>query len=633
MKKYDIFISCKSEDYNGAREVYQYLVDNGFVVFFADSVLRNLGKAEYGEAIDEALEQAEHIIVYTSKAEYVKTGYVKDEWRTFHEEKRSGRKSGNIITILDKTKIADLPIALRNVQSFNKDNYQPDLLGYIETKEYLKRKEDKKKEEDIVVFQKQEKTIGSAKSAANFNLKIKPNQDCQVLIDEEEHGLALANKITKFPLVPGEYCLACISKESSTRIDLEDFKISDGDILRKVEFPQMFINPVKQPTTSDPIKQKGKRTVEDKKDIIEQVAKKTGEEYAANASKMGRGEFGVIEADKRAQEIIAKNKLASNSINKTIKFEISGLEPLEMFLHPNGNLYYCEIKNSGVKTVHDFLEMSRKFVSEKTSISTNKYIPYFGLIEKQYNVKFGCIDFSEEKLLKDNSSHYNLLIVLRSSFFGNLPIYDTTSIPVSTDNEIIQKFIDDQKLRQKLPPIITIETANGPIRMFLLPEYDLYYKETRTIRIEEYAGFLGNVKTVLGLLNTNPSTREVIEDAAIQFNRFGLKFEKMTDAECDGAHITSGIALKVFAPRNKQYFIKKYSQKKQFNSLNNALTFIQKYIPNGKAIGRNAKLMNVGINKRDFLRDLNELYGICLSDQEFSENLSLEKLAALIYNK
>ncbi|MCQ2188408.1 MAG: SUMF1/EgtB/PvdO family nonheme iron enzyme [Paludibacteraceae bacterium] len=69
-----------------------------------------------------------------------------------------------------------------------------------------------------------------------INLKIKPNEDCHVLIDEEERGDALADKITKFPLSKGEYCLSCISLESGERVDLEDVRIVDAEVLRKVEF-------------------------------------------------------------------------------------------------------------------------------------------------------------------------------------------------------------------------------------------------------------------------------------------------------------------------------------------------------------------------------------------------------------
>ena len=53
--KYDIFISCKREDYPFARKVYQYLREHNYHVFLADTELRKKGNAEYGEIIDDAL--------------------------------------------------------------------------------------------------------------------------------------------------------------------------------------------------------------------------------------------------------------------------------------------------------------------------------------------------------------------------------------------------------------------------------------------------------------------------------------------------------------------------------------------------------------------------------------------------
>lgn len=116
--KYDIFISCKSEDYPFARKVYQYLREHNYNVFLADTELRKKGNAEYGEIIDEALDSATHMVIVATKPEYIMSAYVKSGWRTFIEEKRSGRKKGNIVTLIEFT-ISDLPISLRHFQSFN----------------------------------------------------------------------------------------------------------------------------------------------------------------------------------------------------------------------------------------------------------------------------------------------------------------------------------------------------------------------------------------------------------------------------------------------------------------------------------------------------------------------------------
>lgn len=116
--QYDVFISCKNEDYPFARKVYQYLREHNYNVFLADTELRKKGNAEYGEIIDEALDSATHMVIVATKPEYIMAAYVKSEWRTFIEEKRSGRKMGNIVTLIEFT-ISELPISLRHFQSFN----------------------------------------------------------------------------------------------------------------------------------------------------------------------------------------------------------------------------------------------------------------------------------------------------------------------------------------------------------------------------------------------------------------------------------------------------------------------------------------------------------------------------------
>ena len=85
----------------------------------------------FGEEIDAALEEVDNMIVFASKAEYTMRGYVKDEWRTFVEEQRAGRKKGSLVTIIDGVSVGDLPIRLRSVQSFTPRNYQEGIRRYL----------------------------------------------------------------------------------------------------------------------------------------------------------------------------------------------------------------------------------------------------------------------------------------------------------------------------------------------------------------------------------------------------------------------------------------------------------------------------------------------------------------------
>ena len=134
--KYDVFISCKSEDYNIGRQVYEFLTNYrglNISVFMADRELRKRGNADYGTVIDEALDSSTHLIIVASNADYLKetSTYVYEEWHTFVEEIRSGRKKGNILTIFtDGVDLKDVPIALRNRQSFPFTEYSS-IIDYL----------------------------------------------------------------------------------------------------------------------------------------------------------------------------------------------------------------------------------------------------------------------------------------------------------------------------------------------------------------------------------------------------------------------------------------------------------------------------------------------------------------------
>lgn len=130
---YDVFISCKSEDYESAKLIYNFLRDQNYKVFLADTELRKKGNAEYGKVIDDALDSAAHLILYTSRAEYVTSSYVESEWRIFIEEKRAGRKHGNLISVLDGIEVSVLPISLRHFQSFPMERYT-EILDYLPQK-------------------------------------------------------------------------------------------------------------------------------------------------------------------------------------------------------------------------------------------------------------------------------------------------------------------------------------------------------------------------------------------------------------------------------------------------------------------------------------------------------------------
>ena len=111
---YSVFISKKSQDYALAYKVYEKLISNGVKAFLSEASLPELGCAEYMKAIDDALEVSQHLVVVGSSREYLLSGWVEAEWRVFINEKRSGHKIGNVVTMIsDALTPEDLPMSLR----------------------------------------------------------------------------------------------------------------------------------------------------------------------------------------------------------------------------------------------------------------------------------------------------------------------------------------------------------------------------------------------------------------------------------------------------------------------------------------------------------------------------------------
>ena len=97
---WDVFISAKNEDIPIAQEIYDFLQSNGVKTFFSPESLPQMGQADYREQIDSAIEAASHMIVVGSSRQNIESLWVKAEWSMFINEKRSGRKKGNLITLV-----------------------------------------------------------------------------------------------------------------------------------------------------------------------------------------------------------------------------------------------------------------------------------------------------------------------------------------------------------------------------------------------------------------------------------------------------------------------------------------------------------------------------------------------------
>lgn len=132
--EYDVFLSYKSEDEILTKKIYDYLTQSGKEVFFAKETLSQLGESEYEEMIFEAIDRSRHMILIGSNPDYLKTSWVKDEWSTFNNEIREGRKNGNLILLLADDIAGDkgrLPGQLRQKEIVKMSEFRSRLLAYL----------------------------------------------------------------------------------------------------------------------------------------------------------------------------------------------------------------------------------------------------------------------------------------------------------------------------------------------------------------------------------------------------------------------------------------------------------------------------------------------------------------------
>lgn len=136
---YDVFISFKNSGKDGeatpdataARGVYDALKRAGMKVFFSEESLAEVGKGQFGKAIETALESARVLILVASCREHIESPWVETEWDSFLQTVRSGHKQGELFIFnCGDLKSADLPLFLRRQQMFAQNNLEK-LLQFV----------------------------------------------------------------------------------------------------------------------------------------------------------------------------------------------------------------------------------------------------------------------------------------------------------------------------------------------------------------------------------------------------------------------------------------------------------------------------------------------------------------------
>ena len=172
---YQVFISFKNTD-NGqktvdceiAEKLYAHLTQNGISVFFSNVSLMEFGEAAYKDAIDDALDEVNIMVVIGSNAEYLSSRWCKYEWQSYQQNILANIVEGNIITYLGAMDLADVPTAIRHYQSFRIDTDTPTKIG-----EFVIRALEKMKPaaEDVAPVQVQPTTQEKTEDEFNFRKK------------------------------------------------------------------------------------------------------------------------------------------------------------------------------------------------------------------------------------------------------------------------------------------------------------------------------------------------------------------------------------------------------------------------------------------------------------------------------
>ena len=126
---YDVFISFKDEDRglgisdadrNEMTDLYYYLRDQGYKVFFSPKSMNEYTGKHYDAYIFNALQSAKLMIVYGSKPEYFTSTWVQNEWTRFlRMMAEKEKKEGSCIVVYNDFDPYELPPALRKIQAID----------------------------------------------------------------------------------------------------------------------------------------------------------------------------------------------------------------------------------------------------------------------------------------------------------------------------------------------------------------------------------------------------------------------------------------------------------------------------------------------------------------------------------
>lgn len=124
----EVFLSFASEDLLIAKEVFNYLCNEGYNVFFSDETMHH---SNFGTEIDHALKHARSLVLVGSEPGHFYKPWVQYEWQTFHNDILSRRKPMKtpLVTFTKKPNLKSLPrpLTYRHIIDYSKKPWEESL--------------------------------------------------------------------------------------------------------------------------------------------------------------------------------------------------------------------------------------------------------------------------------------------------------------------------------------------------------------------------------------------------------------------------------------------------------------------------------------------------------------------------
>ena len=241
---YDIFISFKGkneelkisdEDQREMNDLYDFLKDEGYSVFFSPRSMHKHTGMYYDAYIFSALQSAKVMIVYGSNPEYFTSTWVQNEWTRFLRMVDNGeKKMGSCIVVYNGFNPYELPHDLRRIQAVDasQKRYYIDILNCV--KNILA--EEKKVDTNEELMQKNEELMRKFEELTRQNEENQKRQEelqksleeerkKNSIKQEEQEPTATLTGEKNAPKAPSEVT----PKEEPKKPEIDpDFEIVDG---------------------------------------------------------------------------------------------------------------------------------------------------------------------------------------------------------------------------------------------------------------------------------------------------------------------------------------------------------------------------------------------------------------------